>query len=89
MQIRLPWKLKNVVHDLLYLIYNDGNNKNKNCSLIYDSYAGLGFDNSERIVCQITSDAFRKIFFLFIRWSIVSSAQSNAWLNEVSVNHRS
>ena len=37
----------------------------------YDSYARLGLDNSERIVCQTTNDAY-KFFFFFFRWSIVS-----------------
>ena len=29
----------------------------------YDSYARLGLDSSARIVCQITSDALKKIVF--------------------------
>ena len=33
----------------------------------YDSYARLGLDNSERIACQINSDAFvKKIVFQMI-----------------------
>ena len=32
---------------------------------VYDPYARLGLDNSERIVCQITSDALQIIIFFF------------------------
>ena len=32
----------------------------------YDSYARLGLANSERIVCQITSDANKIVFFSMI-----------------------
>ena len=36
----------------------------------YDSYARLGLDNSERIVCQI--DAFRKTkFLIFFCFSMI------------------
>ena len=57
----------------------------------YDSYARLGLvkNNSERIICKITSNALFLLNFNFCcHWSIVSSAQSSAWLNEVSINHR-
>ena len=40
------------------LIYNYGNNDDT-----YDTYARLDLDNSERILCQITSDAFIEEFF--------------------------
>ena len=35
----------------------------------YDSYARLGVANSERIVCQITSDALQKYIFFFNKQS--------------------
>ena len=75
--------MKNVIQDLmcplyLLLIY----------IAAYDSYARLGLANSERIVCQITSDILH-FFFFSDEWLLaLSIAQSNAWLNKVSIKHR-
>ena len=94
MLIRLRWKYKNVIHDLLCLLY---------LVLVYiaayDSYARLGLDNSERIVCQITRKKI-KLMFVYDRllavhnraldWTEVQSIiDYNRWLFQHQLYHHS
>ena len=70
-------KIKNVIHDLLYLIYNYGNNNNNNIKIAaYDSYACLGLANSELSNTKLPVMPLKKRYIYFFCSMI--SAQSSA-----------
>ena len=81
-------KIKNVIHDLLYLIYNYGNNNNNNIKIAaYDSYACLGLANSELSNTKITSDAFKKKIYIFFLFDDQCTIERLTFQSIINYNH--